>query len=100
MNQQIFFKLALNRRGPSKGISVLGTTLRDGLWAFAVEERRGLNLPEYFEGAERIDTARAIVLCLKVQVCRFKLLPLQFVNDSGLNALSSIFYGSDEQKYE
>ena len=99
MNPPIVFKLALNRRGLSKGISVLGTTLRDGLWVFAVEERRGLNLPEYFECAEGIDTACAIVLCLKVQVCRFKL-PLQFENDSGLNALSSIFYGFDEQNCE
>jgi hypothetical protein len=66
MNRPIFFKLTLDRRGPSKDISVLGTTLRDGLWVFAVEKRRGLNLREYFERAERIDTARAIVLCLKV----------------------------------
>jgi hypothetical protein len=53
--------------------SAPGANRGNRLWLTAVEVSRGSNLPQYFSGVERVDTARAIVLFLKAQVCHVNL---------------------------
>jgi hypothetical protein len=72
-NRPTFFKLAASPRVPAEDTTVPGAMAVVGLWVLPSRRLVAAIFRGHFRGAERIETAAAIVLFLKVQICRFKL---------------------------
>jgi hypothetical protein len=71
-NRPSFFRLNPSHCVPAEDTVVLGGMLSVGLWVLPSRRLAAAIFRGHFKDAERIETAAAIVLFLKVQICSFK----------------------------